>query len=119
MVTVSMRVIGLATGQVRATGQCALTVELLGRRRIQTPAGWFGAYVVRTIRHLDLSIAKSTIVMHTAHAVDHGLVARRVERTTRVLGLFETDVEEEIRLAEPAPAPPARPATPAPPTAND
>lgn len=93
----TMTVNYLKTGKKRDSGPCHYVVELLGMQTIDTPAGSFDAYVFKTTREIDLSLAKVNITIHTAHVVDVGIVMTRVEQKTKAIGIFSMNKTEESR----------------------
>jgi hypothetical protein len=95
----TMTVKNLKTGSKRDSGPCQYTVELLGTQTIETPGGTFEAYVFKTVRQIDLSLAKVTVTIHTAHVPYKGIVMTRVERHTKAVGIFSMNAVEESRLA--------------------
>lgn len=95
-----MTVNNLKTGKERDKGPCHYSVELLGMQSIATPAGPIDAYLFRTVREIDLSLAKVKVTIHTAHAPERGIIMTRVEQNTRAIGLFSMSKKEEWRLAK-------------------
>ena len=96
----TMTVSNLKTGKERDRGPCSYTVELLGMQTIATPAGRFEAYLFRTVREIDLSLAKVKVTIHTAHVPERGIVMTRVEQNTRAIGFISMNKKEEWRLAK-------------------
>lgn len=95
-----MTVNHLKTGSKRDSGPCRYVVELLGMQTIQTPAGTFEAYVFKTTREIDLSLANVTVTIHTAHVPEVGIVMTRVEQKTKAIGIFTMNKKEESRKAK-------------------
>lgn len=98
--TSKMTVKNLKTGAHRDSGPCNYTVELLGVQQITTPAGKFEAYVFRTVRQIDLSLAKVKVTIITAHVPERGIIMTRVEQNTRALGFISMNKKEEWQLAK-------------------
>ncbi len=94
-----MTVNHLKTGKERDKGPCHYTVELLGMQTIATPAGPIDAYLFRTVREINLSLARVKVTIHTAHAPDRGIIMTRVEQNTRAIGFISMNKKEEWRLA--------------------
>lgn len=95
--TTTMTVNHLSTGKRRDSGPCRYVVELLGMQKVATPAGVFDAYLFRTTREIDLSLAKVNLTIHTAHVADVGIVMTRVEQKTKAIGIFSMSKSEESR----------------------
>lgn len=95
--TTKMTLNHLSTGSPRDSGTCRYVVELLGMQKIATPAGEFDAYLFKTIREIDLSLAKVNITIHTAHVPDVGIVMTRIEQKTKAIGIFSRSSAEESR----------------------
>jgi len=95
-----MTVTDLEGKNVRDKGHCRVEIELLGRQRVATPAGFFDAVIIRTTRTIDLGLADAEVVITAGYVPERGLVAEHIARTTRPLGLFTSKREDEMRLAE-------------------
>lgn len=98
--TVKMTVRHLDGGGERDKGECTYTVALLGTQRVTTPAGVFDAYIVRTVRRLNLGLAKGTVTVDTAYAVERGIVIERVTENLKAVGFITMKKESEFRLAK-------------------
>lgn len=98
--TTTMTVNHLSTGKRRDSGHCRYVVELVGMQKIATPAGEFDAYLFKTTREIDLSLAKVNLTIHTAHVPEVGIVMTRVEQKTKAIGIFSMSRSEESRKAK-------------------
>ncbi len=85
-------------GSVRDKGTCEYTVESLGTRKVETPAGMFDTVVVRTTRKIDLKLATVQVVIDTAIAPGVGMVAENVRQNIRALGLFPIIKTHTLKL---------------------
>ena len=94
----SVRVFSLHDGSLRTRGTCRYRVELIGRQMITTPAGRFDAYIVRTRRHMKLSLADAIITWTDAYDPKRGQVAHRLVKKVRLLGFLPTQSMREMRL---------------------
>lgn len=93
-----MTVLNLATSAQREAGLCRYTLEFLGRQKFDTPVGTFDAFVVRSVRHIDLSLAKVDVTLTIGYVPGVGVVYSRIEQTTKALGLFGGRKIDESRL---------------------
>lgn len=96
--TCRMQVRNLQNGEIKTEGTCETQIELLGQAEIETPAGVMEAHLVRTRRKLALSLAQVRVQIIEAYVEGQGLVARRIDRKTKALGLLTTQREDEMRL---------------------
>lgn len=92
--------------KIKAKGTCRVTIELLGKRSVDTPIGPIECYVIRTTRKIDLDLANVEVVIHNAYAPalgkgkGSGLVRQAFERHTKALGLLGGKTAEELVLTE-------------------
>ena len=92
------------TGAVRQQGPCKVTVELVHRREVRTPAGTMQAWVVRTVREADLGLADFRVVITEAYVPQRGLVAKHTDRVVRLLRAVPQRTVEHLLLMPPDPA---------------
>lgn len=97
----AMTVLDRASGNRRAAGNVTVSIELLGERQVQTPAGPFDALVIRSQRRIRLDLASVDVTIDAAYAPGIGMVRQTIERRTRALGLFGGTKTETLELAEP------------------
>lgn len=95
---IATTVTNLSNGAQRDRGVTAVTMEVVGSRPVETPLGVFEAVVVRKHRRMKLGMAEVDVMVHLALAPGVGVVAESIDRTTRVIGMFQTQVREESRL---------------------
>jgi hypothetical protein len=88
-------VTNLKTGAKRDEGTCSYTMEVLGPREVDTPAGRYQGYTVRSVRKLDLKLARVTVTVDTTYASGVGEVAEHVTENVKALGLFGSTKEED------------------------
>ena len=98
--TSDMTVRRLSDGKLRDRGTCRYQIELLGKQTVKTDAGSFPCHIVRTIRQIDLRLATVRVDIWAAYTPGHGLVAERVRRDLKALGLFESGTERLLMLAQ-------------------
>jgi hypothetical protein len=84
-----VRITDLDSGADRDAGTCTYRIELLGRRRVSTPAGRVDGYLVRTTRHLKLRLAEARVTTDAVYLPGRGIVREQTHQVTRVLGLFD------------------------------
>ncbi len=82
----------------RDRGTCRYDVVLAGRQRVETPAGAFDAYIVKTTRVLDLNLAHATVTWWSAYVPRKGLVAQYQTEEVRIMKLFPTTRTIDLRL---------------------
>lgn len=88
----------LHDGSLRTMGKCLYRVELIGRQLVQTPAGRFDAFIVRTRRHMQLTLADAIVTSIDAYVPERAQVAHRLDKQVRFLGLLPTRSVREMRL---------------------
>jgi len=93
-----VQVRNLDDGSLRTRGTCQYRVELIGRQIVTTPAGEFDAFLVRTHRHMKLTLADAVITTLDAYGPQRGQVAHRLVKKVRLLGLVPTQSSREMRL---------------------
>lgn len=92
-----MTVLNAKGDATRAKGTCHVTVELLGRREVEAPAGRFDCVVLRTTRRIKLDLAEVEVEIHSAYAPGTGLIRQTIDRRTRALGLFGGTTREQLQ----------------------
>ena len=95
-----MTVLNRGSGSKKAGGTCSYKVELVRQEKIQTPAGAFDAYLIRTTRDISLDLASVKVTVQTWHVPGKGMVASHVKQTTAALGIFSSEKVEAWKLAK-------------------
>lgn len=85
---VQMIVKNLKTGKIRDRGTCTYQVTAVTEKKITTPAGTFRGYVVEQKRHLNLSLAKVDLTIHTGYVPGKGTVMDALWQTMHAVGLI-------------------------------
>jgi len=75
------------TGKVRDRGICRVEIKLLGKQTVEINKDEIDAVVVQTVRYIKLKWADVVVTMTEAYQPNYGLIAQRVERQIRVMGV--------------------------------
>lgn len=98
--TATMVVRSLDGRELRSTGICSNTITVVGRQKVNTPAGDFMAILVRSHRRIQLPIASVEVEILSAYVPGKGQVAERVTQKIRALRFFDMEEGREVRLAK-------------------
>lgn len=94
-----VHVINASNNSTRDRGICRYTVALAGLQRVETPAGAFDAYIVKTCRELHLNLARAEVTWWSAYVPGRGLVAHHQVEEVRAMNLFSTRRVFDLYLA--------------------
>lgn len=94
-----VHVINASNNSTRDRGTCRYTVALTGRQRVETPAGAFGTYIVKTCRGLHMNLARAKVTWWSAYVPGRGLVAHHQIEEVRAMSLFPTRHVFDMYLA--------------------
>lgn len=95
-----MEIKNAKSGLVREKGTCTYRVELVGRQKVDTPAGTFDAILVRETRHIRLKLAKSDVTVLNWYVPGKGEVAEHVIESTKALGFLGGKKESDTRISK-------------------
>lgn len=94
-----MTVYNLGTDQQREQGTCKYQIDVIGLQQVETAASPVDAWLVRTQRDMDLSLADAHVTLETAYAPQLGQVYERAHIRTVALGLFANEQSYTMKLA--------------------
>jgi hypothetical protein len=99
-ITSSMTVYNLDGQSQRDKGACQVSVQILGKQTITTPAGTFEAIMFKTTRQLKLALASGTVTIYDAYAPKKGLVSHRVEQKLITMGFIPLNSVLEVQRSQ-------------------
>ncbi len=94
------RVFNPDSGLELADGTYDQTIQLVGRRTVETPAGRFDGFHVRSASMVNTSLADVTVTVDTVFVPEVGPVYEHVKLRIVTLGLFTSESRREMKLAE-------------------
>jgi len=94
------RVFNPDSGLELADGTYDQTIQLVGRRTVETPAGRFDGFHVRSASKVNTALANVTVTVDTVFVPEVGPVYEDVKMRIVTLGLFTSESRREMKLAQ-------------------
>ena len=98
--TSKMTVYSLNGKTQRDKGTCTVTLKVLGKQTLNTPAGKFEAIVIQTLRKLQLGLARGTVKTLDYYVPHVGLVAHKIQRKLITMGFIPMNSVTEVQRSQ-------------------